>query len=242
MVADTAMSLSGCEVRVKSRQRIGLLVPSSDTAIEVDLYRRLPERFTLHTARMHLEATTVAGEEKMLNEELVPAARRLAAVRPALAVFGCTSATALHGVEGDAAVARRVASIVGSPCMTVIQAVVEEIRRLSLGNLLLVTPYVDELNHRLRGTLLEAGLPVTGAVGMGLDSDLEIGAVPPEEIRRFVVGVTREATPRPECVFISCTTFRAFDAADQLEQELAVPVVTSNQCVLRAILRNMEAK
>ena len=219
------------------RRRIGLLVPSSDTAIEVDLYRRLPEQFTLHTARMHLAATTVAGEEKMLEEELVPAARRLAAVCPELVIFGCTSATALHGVEGDAAVARHVESVVGSPCMTVIQAVMEEIKGLSPKNVLLVTPYVDELNHRLRDTFLEAGLPVSGVVGMGLDSDLEIGAVTPEEIRRFVVGATRKATPLPDCVFVSCTTFRAFEVAEQLERELATPLVTSNQCVFRTILR-----
>lgn len=224
------------------RQRIGLLVPSSDTAIEVDLYRRLPERFTLHTARMHLEATTVAGEERMLKEELDPAARRLAAVRPELVIFGCTSATALHGVEGDVAVARHVESVVGSPCMTVIQAVMEEIQRLSPRNVLLVTPYIEELNRRLRDTFLEAGLPVSGVVGMGLDSDLEIGTVTPEEIRRFVVRATRKATPLPDCVFVSCTTFRAFEMAEQLERELDIPLVTSNQCVFRAVLRLMEAQ
>jgi len=227
---------------VDIRQRIGLLVPSSDTAIEVDLYRRLPERFTLHTARMHLEATTVAGEERMLEEEMDPAARRLAAVSPELVIFGCTSATALHGVEGDAAVARHVESVVGSPCMTVIQAVMEEIQRLSPRNVLLVTPYIEELNRRLRDTFLEAGLPVSGVVGMGLDSDLEIGAVAPEEIRRFVVRATRKATPLPDCVFVSCTTFRAFEVAEQLERELDIPLVSSNQCVFRAVLRFMKAE
>lgn len=223
------------------RRRIGLLVPSSDTAIEVDLYRRLPEQFPLHTARMHLEATTVVGEEKMLEEELVPAARRLAAIRPELVIFGCTSATALHGVEGDAAVARHVESVVGSPCMTVIQAVMERIQSLSPKSVLLVTPYIEELNRRLRDTFLEAGLPVSGVVGMGLDSDLEIGGVTPEEIRRFVVRVTRKATPLPDCVFVSCTTLRAFEVAERLERELAIPLVTSNQCVFRAVLRSLQA-
>ena len=70
-----------------------------------------------------------------------------------------------------------------------------------------------------------------------LDSDLEIGAVTREEIRRFVVGATRKATPLPDCVFVSCTTFRAFEVAEQLERELATPLVTSNQCVFRTILR-----
>jgi len=55
-----------------------------------------------------MESTTVAGEEKMLREELTPAARRVASVHPELVIFGCTSVAALRGVDGDAAIARRV--------------------------------------------------------------------------------------------------------------------------------------
>ena len=44
------------------RNRIGLLIPASDTVMEVDLWRRLPQHLTLHVARMYLESTTIAGE------------------------------------------------------------------------------------------------------------------------------------------------------------------------------------
>ena len=91
---------------MEQRRRLGLLVPSSDIAMEDDLWRRLPPDATLHVSRMHLESTTVAGEERMLDEELAPAARRVAAVRPELVIFGCTSAAALRGLDGDTAIAR----------------------------------------------------------------------------------------------------------------------------------------
>ncbi len=47
--------------------RVGLIVPSSNTVIEVDFYRRLPADATLHTARMYLEQTTPEGESVMLK-------------------------------------------------------------------------------------------------------------------------------------------------------------------------------
>jgi len=224
---------------MKQRRRVGLLVPSSDIVMEADLWRRLPLQFTLHVARMYMESTTVAGEEKMLQEELAPAARRVASVHPELVIFGCTSAAALRGLDGDAAIARSVETIAGCPCVTVVQAALQEIRRLGIQRLLLVTPYIAELNERLQKTFQEAGLPVTGVVGMGLDDDLDIGAVPPEEIQGFVVDATRSATPAPECVFVSCTTFRAFEVAEDLERELGIPVVTSNRGAFQAILRHL---
>jgi len=184
-----------------------------------------------------MESTTVAGEERMLEEELASAARRVASVHPELVIFGCTSAAALRGLDGDAAIARRVETIVGCPCITVVQVAIQEIRQLSARRLLLVTPYVAELNDRLHKTFLDAELPVTNVVGMGLDNDLNIGTVPPREVRRFVVAAARDAIPVPDCIFVSCTTFRAFEVAEDLEQELGIPVITSNRSVFQAILR-----
>ena len=45
--------------------RVGLIVPSSNSVIEVDFYRRLPADTTLHTARMYLVQTTPEGESRV---------------------------------------------------------------------------------------------------------------------------------------------------------------------------------
>jgi maleate isomerase len=218
--------------------RIALLVPSSDLVMESDLWRRLPPDLVLHVARMFLETTTVAGEEKMLDEELAPAARRVSSVQPELAIFGCTSAAALRGVDGDRAISELVLQIAGCPCITVVQAAFDWIDEIAPQRLLLVTPYLDELNERMRATFCAAGMPVSEVVGMGFDDDLDIGAVPPLKIHEFVVESARAMNPGPDCVFVSCTTFQAFEAAEGLEEELGIPVVTSNRGVFRALMRH----
>lgn len=220
---------------MEGRRKVGLLIPSTDTAMEADLWRHLPADVTLHVARMLMEATTVAAEEKMLTEELEPAARRVGSVMPELVVFGCTSAAALRGIEGDRVISQTVTAITGAPCVTVVQAAVNDIRNRRMRSLLLVTPYVEEINLRLQATFRQAGLPVTGVVGMGLDHDLKIGAVPPTRIREFVLEAVKHAQTAPDGVFVSCTTFRALEVAAQLEQDLGMPVVTSNKAVLRAL-------
>lgn len=218
------------------KHRVGLLVPAGDSVMEPDLWRGLPRRLTLHVTRMALESATVDAERKMLDEELDPAARRIAQVAPDLVVFGCTSAAAILGWEGEADIARRVERVTACRCLTVMEAAIEEISPHAPERLLLVTPYIDEINERLGATFRAAGFPVCGISGMGLVSEARIGAVRPREIRRFAVEAARRAAP--DCVFVSCTTFRALEAAQAIQDDLAIPVVTSNQCVLKGIVRH----
>ena len=81
--------------------RVGLLIPSSNVVMEVDFYRSLPHDTTLHTSRMYLADATVAAEEQMLDELVLPAAEAAGTARPDVVVFGCTSAGELRGREGD---------------------------------------------------------------------------------------------------------------------------------------------
>ncbi|MRR36360.1 hypothetical protein EG829_17150 [bacterium] len=185
---------------------------------------------------MGLESATLDAERKMLDDELDPAARRIAQVAPELVVFGCTSAAAILGWEGEADIVNRVERVTACRCLTVMGAAIEEISRHSPERLLLVTPYIDEINERLGATFRAAGFPVCGISGMGLASESRIGAVKPREIRRFAVEAARRVAP--DCVFVSCTTFRALEAAQAIQNDLAIPVVTSNQSVLAGIARH----
>lgn len=71
------------------QRRVGLMIPSSNTMMEADFTRGLPDGMTLHTARMYMRDTTRQGEERMLDEFALPAARDLGTVSPDVVVFGC---------------------------------------------------------------------------------------------------------------------------------------------------------
>ena len=103
--------------------RIGLLIPSSNTMMEVDFVRGLPPHATLHTARMFMEDTTAAGESRMLDEFSMGAARDIATARPDVVVFGCTSAGALRGDAYDSELCARISAVTSAPTLSTIQAV-----------------------------------------------------------------------------------------------------------------------
>lgn len=218
----------------RSPVRIGLLIPSSNTVMEVDFYRRLPNHVTLHTGRMYMESTTLEGEGLMLDEHALPAAHDVGTANPHIVVFGCTSAGALRGTDYDRDLCRRIAEETEAEVVSVIASVRTAIRARAAARVGVVTPYVDALNEKIRESLETDGFEVPVIRGLGITENFDIARVPPEEIVAFAVESLGEATV--DLVFASCTNFRAMEAIGAIEERLQAPVVTSNQAALEATL------
>ncbi len=215
--------------------RVGLIVPSSNTVMEVDFYRALPPETTLHTARMYLKDTTVRGEEQMLDVHLPRAAEDIATAKPNVVVFGCTSAGALRGNSYEVELCRWLSQVTGAPVVSVISSVRRLLGELGAKRIAVVTPYVDELNERIERSLVDDGFEVAKIVGLGIADNFAIAEVPPVEIVQFANKSL--AGTRADAVFISCTNFRGMAARTRLQQELGLPVVTSNHATLVAVAR-----
>ncbi len=218
---------------------MGLIVPSSNTVIEVDFYRRLPPTATLHTARMYLEETTPEGESAMLDEHLPTAINDLRSARPDVMVFGCTSAGALRGNDYEAQLIARIARETGAETFSVAASVRRTILAAGGRRVGVITPYVDSLNEKIRESLEADGLEVTGIHGLGITDNFTIADVTPERIAEFAFECF--AGGDIDLLFASCTNFRAIDARDQIQAALDVPVVTSNHAALAVVLEQIGA-
>ncbi len=223
---------------IDSHARIGLIVPSSNTVAEVDFYRGVQPSMTVHTARMHLEETTVAGERAMLETYLPQAVADIASARPDVVAFACTSAGALLAAEGEADLIGRLHESCQCPVVSTNDAVGTCIERRSARQVAVITPYVDELNERIRSGLVRRGLDVVKVAGMGMTENFAIARVAPEEIVVFAMESLRGE--RFDLLFVSCTNLRGLEARPALEARLQVPVVTSNQATLERTLEELE--
>ena len=221
-----------------SRHRLGLLVPSSNTVMEVDVYRRLPAGFTVHTGRMFLEETTPEGEAVMLDQHTMPAARDVGSARPDVVVFGCTSAGALRGDDFDRELCARIADASGADVISTIASVRTAIARRGASKVGVITPYVESLNDKIAASLEADGLSVLGIHGLGIDENFAIAEVPPEDIVAFAVD--RFSGVDLDLLFASCTNFHAIDAMSGIEDALGVPAVTSNHAVLEAVFERFD--
>ena len=222
-------------ITMKAAFRVGLLVPSSNTVMEVDLYRNLPAPITVHPARMYLEETTPEGERRMISEEVPRVAGLLKTLRPNLVVFGCTSAGALSGPNFSREINRNIGAIVGCPVLDILSPVAEELNRVRAKKLAVLTPYSSELNQSIRISLEGLGFQVLSIDGMGITVNFELAAPTAQEIVAF--AQKSRVSLKAEALFISCTNFRALEAMPLLRKHFNLPIVTSNQATIEKIKR-----
>jgi maleate isomerase len=213
------------------------LIPSSNTMMEVDFFGGLPPQLTLHTARMFMEDTTAEGESRMLDEFAMGAARDIATTRPQVVVFGCTSAGALRGSDYDSELCARISATTGAPTLSTIQSVRSALAASGAQRIAVITPYVDELNDKIKESLEADGLEVVHIEGLGITDNFEIARVPPQEIIDFATAAVRHIDV--DLLFASCTNFAAMQARDEMSDRLGLPVVTSNQAVLAAAVAHL---
>jgi maleate isomerase len=223
--------------------RIGLMIPSSNTMMEVDFARDLPPGTALHTARMFMEDTTPAGENRMLDEFALPAARDLGTARPDVVVFGCTSAGALRGNDYDALLCQRISEVAGAPVVSTIGAVRAAIEESGAASVGVITPYIGELNEKIKASVEADGTRVATIAGLGITDNFAIAEVGHDEIVAFAVRVLGQLAAEGGIglVFASCTNFGAMAARPAIAERLGLPVVTSNQAVLEAAVARLRA-
>ena len=219
-------------------KRVGLLIPSSNTVMEVDFYRGLPSSVTVHTGRMYMESTTVQGEELMLDEYTMPTAQVLATANPDVVVFGCTSAGALRGNAYDSELCSRISEATGVPTISVIESVRHELKAAGGKTVAVITPYVDELNQRIKASVEADGFQVLAMHGMGISHNFDIAQVEPSQIVEFARERLGSKVPA-DILFASCTNYQSVSALPLLRQLYGIPVVASNQAALAAVRRSL---
>jgi len=121
-----------------------------------------------------------------------------------------------------------------APVVSVIESVNEALAAMNAKKVLILTPYVDELNQRIKCSIEEAGLEVLDIFGLGISDGFDLAQVGVDKIVQFA----REKTQglNPDCLFVSCTNFRALEALPELKAAFGPRVVTSNQAAFDKVL------
>lgn len=210
------------------RARLGLVVPSSNSTNEPEFYRALPEGVSLHTARMPLEDVTV-DELASMSETAEGPAARLRHADVDVVAYGCTTGSLVKGHEYAEHLEDDLAAAAGVPAVATALSVERALRAVDATTVTVATPYTADVNEREREFLADAGFDVSSITGHELERNTDIGALGDEDAYRQAAAAV---DPDADALFVSCTNYRTFGVVEALEDDLGVPVVTSNQATL----------
>jgi maleate isomerase len=220
---------------IAHRARIGLIVLATDHTIEHEFRRiyRL-DGVALYESRIFNDAQVNAQTLAAMERDLAAAAGViLPGTKLDVVAYGCTSAAVVIGEEKVFARIREARPDVA--CTTPITAGVAGLRKLGAKRIALLTPYVDEVNQMFRRHVEGQGIgvPVMGSFNHGNDN--EVARISQASIKDAVRELARE--PAVDGVFVSCTSLRVADIAEELEAEIGKPVTSSNHALAWHCLR-----
>ena len=220
-------------------QRLGIIIPSSNTTVETEFSRALQGTdVSVHYTRVHLSDVTIEGLERM-EAELEGAAQLLKDAGVDVVGFACTSGSLIKGLGYDVQLAKWISEAAGCPALTTSGAVVDALKALKVQKLSLATPYLQEVTDKEVSFLERNGFKVLNSQSLNLKENLKIGNLTPDDAQALAKTVDSKDA---DAVFISCTNFRTYEVLSALERQLDKPVVSSNSATLWAALRLMEAK
>jgi maleate isomerase len=207
------------------RARVGLIVPSLNTTAEPEFAAHCPAGVSVHTARLKLDAGTT-DELRDMTDDLDPCCDRLATADVDVVTLGCTTSSILNGPE---ALEARITDRLGVPSVTTAASIGRALEALDARRIAVATPYVERLNEIEREYLAEEGFDVVAFDGLGIETGQTIG-------ERFPESAYRQARAMDlgdaETLVISCANYRTAEIHEDLEADLGLPVVTSNQATL----------
>ncbi len=210
------------------RWRVGLIALATDHTSECDFTAMRPAA-DLGVYVNRVAFTNPATKESLLAmRPLLTAAADLILPGESLdaVAYGCTAASALIG---DAAIREAIqAAKPGVPVVTPTSAAFDGFTALGVRRITLLTPYTEEVTTALADYFGDGGIEILNACCLGLTDDREIARVSPGSI---VAAADAARHPQADALFISCTALRAAGVAQDIEERLGIPVVTSNQAL-----------
>jgi len=217
------------------KANLGLIVLRTDETIEADFRQLIAEDgIALYTTRIPCE-TELTGAALARMKATLPAA---AALLPHTFMFdvvgyACTSASAVIGSDAVGTTIREGTNArhVTDPLLAMRAA----LRALNVRRLGFLSPYVAELSDKMRQIFQDDGIEITGFGTFGEESDENIARIDTKSIRDAARNICDTASC--DALLISCTNLRATTEIAELETELGLPVLASNQALAWHMLK-----
>jgi maleate isomerase len=218
---------------VRQTQRIGLLLPSSNTTQEPEFTRMLPENVTMHCARLTLSVIDPDSTVKIVAE-LETEAKKLADAEVDVLVLSATAPSTRMGKGYDKEVCARIEQASGKPATTAATAMLQAFEVMGITSIALAAPWMPGTNKQVADFIEASGVKVLSQEAMGYKRNSDVGLLPAQTAYDWGIRANHQDA---DAIFLACGNWLTLDIIERLEQDTGKPVLTTNNCAFWAVLK-----
>ncbi|MBD8731092.1 maleate cis-trans isomerase family protein [Pseudomonas sp. CFBP 13710] len=214
------------------RIRLGVLTPSSNTALEPltqALIASLPE-VSVHFSRFSVTQIALSADAlgQFQRERILDAARLLADAHVDVIGWSGTSAGWL-GFDTDVALCQAITEATAIPATTSVLALNKALHRFGIRRLGLVSPYLADVQARIVANYAALGIDASAESHLSLQDNFSFAEVDEAILDRQVAEVVAAGA---EAISTFCTNLHAAHRAESWERQHGVPVFDTVTTVL----------
>lgn len=219
--------------------RIGVLTPSSNTALEPLTHAILSELPNVHAHFARFRVTNISLSDQALGQfddsNILAAAELLADAKPDVITWSGTSAGWM-GFEKDMLLCDRITARTGIPASTAVLALNELLALKKIRRLGIVSPYTQDVQQKIVRQYTQAGIDVVGEVHHDISVNYDFALVEPFTISQDLLTVSQA---QPEAIVTYCTNLRAAQLAETFEEKSQVVLLDTVSTTVWGALRKV---
>jgi maleate cis-trans isomerase len=213
--------------------RFGILIPASNSNVEVEYYGAMPPTCSMHFARLNMPTADRAGWI-LQDADIDYQSRLLGSAKVAALLLGQTSAS-FFDPDYDRQVRARMEENSGRPAYTAAQAVVSAINAVGATRISMVSPFEPTVAALACDYFAAHALEIVDQASFALRDNDSISRIDPNLIFNAAL---RADSPATQAIVIPGGNFRGLSLIPRLEETLGKPVITTNQAGMWTLLRH----
>jgi maleate isomerase len=215
-------------------QRVGLIVPSSNTTIETEIPAMLARAAldpppTFHASRAVLHNVDAESLDRMVADS-DRCARELSDAHVDVLVYACLVALMAGGKRAHERVEEHLAQVAAdngaaAPVISSAGALVRTLQGLGAERIAIMTPYMPALTDLVGAYLADYGFAIAGAVSLAVPNNRDVAELDP----RGLLGHARTLDLDGVDVLVAsaCVQMPSLAVLEDLEQDLGLPVISA---------------
>ena len=221
------------------RKRLGVLTPSSNTALESLTSAMVSslQGVSAHFSRFTVTEISMSDQslQQFDDSKILEAARLLADAHVDVICWSGTSASWL-GFEKDRQLCARLTEATGIPATTSVLALNDILAAQGARTLGLVSPYVEDVQQKIIANYRGIDIDCVAEQHLGITVNFKFGEVEPDTLRAMLREAARA---KPDALTVMCTNLHAAQLVEELEHELGIPIYDSVATVVWQALKTV---